>query len=223
MSTHLSGIRPPLTVPCSTTATSYMFGKLLEHQPTSRFLQQFCRPSRIRTPARCQALYRLSLALRNHIDTLSEALACIDSLTLHVLLARQRVQHRVEVVVATIVRSTDIPAGNDCDLFLALWKLFDRDGEGFSASARNSAAFRAFCTHLMDLGHQLDQDMAIVRTLRDVLATFRSAQTTGFHPDIRPSSSTRLIELAEATLQLRVAGRQGGIHDQQHHASIEPQ
>ena len=199
-----------------------MFGKLLDHKSTSRFLQHFCRPSRIRTPVRCQALHRLSLAFRNHVETLSEALGSLDTLTLHVLLARQRLRHRVEVVVATIVRDTDLPTGNDCDLFLALWNLFDRDGEGFSASARNSAAFRAFCTHLMDIGHQLDQDMTIVRALRDVLATFRSAQMTGFHPDIGPSSSTRLIELAEATLQLRVAGRQGDIHDhQQHYASIE--
>lgn len=144
----------------------------------------------------------------------------IDSLVVDVLLSRQRLQHRVEAVIATIARTTDLPVGGDCDLFLALWNLLDADGEGFSTSTRNAAAFRTFCVNLAHLGQQLDQDMASVRALQDVLAVFCSSQAVLIHLAAEPAFSIRLIERAEATLRLRMGGRQGHIHDR-HHATIE--
>lgn len=215
-----SGISPSLTVLYSTTATSHTFGKLLERQPADRLSRLFCRTSRRPQIVRCQALSQLSLALSNHLDTFSGALRSLNSLTMYILLARQRLQHRVEAAVATIIRTTDLPADSDCNLFLALWNLFQQDGEGSPSSVRNTAAFPSFCAHLTHLGRRLDQDMASIRILEGVLATFRLAQAAGSHPNIEPPFSMKLIERVEAILQLRMTGRQGHIDDR-HYITIE--
>lgn len=169
---------------------------------------------RLRASVRCQAPPQVSLGLRGHFNTLSGALESLSPLAIDVVLAHERLQHRVEAVVATIVHTTDLPMGEDCDLFLALWNLFDRDGEEFLASTRNEAAFRTFCVHLVYLGHQLDQDMASVRALQDALVASSIAQAANFYPDIQPSFSATLIQRVETVLRFRAVGKQGRIHDQ---------
>lgn len=206
MGVCLFGTHFLLTILCSTATTSYIFGKLLERQSIDRLSRHICRTSRLRTSVRCQTFSQLSLALRRHIDTLSETLGSFNSLAIDVLLARQRLQDRVGAVVSTVIRATDLPMAEDCDLFSALWNLYDRDGDGFSGSVRNIVAFRTFCAQLAHLSSQLDQDMTSVRVLQDVLAAFLSlAREADFYPDIQPSFSTTLIERAETILRFRVA------------------
>lgn len=123
-----------------------------------------------------------------------------------VSLARQRLQHRVGTAVAAIARATDISAGEGCDIFLALWDLSDEDGEGFSGSIRNSAAFRVFCTQLAGLVHQLDEDLASIRALQHVLTAFSLVHTSDSPPDIHPSFPRHL---SNAFILLSGSGRWG--------------
>ena len=196
----------------STTATSHVLGKLLERQSTTQLPLRFCQY--LRTFVRCQAPSRFFFSLHNHFDTLSNALTSLDSFMTDVSLARQRLQHRVGTAVAAIARATDISAGEGCDIFLALWDLSDEDGEGFSGSIRNSAAFRVFCTQLAGLVHQLDEDLASIRALQHVLTAFSLVHTSDSPPDIHPSFSATLIKRVHTLIRFRAVGMQGYNHDQ---------
>jgi hypothetical protein len=198
--------RVTLTSYHSAAATSHIFGKALERQSSHRLALYFCQKLRFSISPCCQGFIQLRLSLKNHLHILSNAIESPALLVETFLEARQHLQIRADAVLSTITLQINAPTGQDCLPLLMLWDLSNPDGQAFSTSSRNIEALQTFCAHLTHVERQVDDYIASIRALQEVLADFRRVQLTGILIDLEPSLPKRLYENIETTLGLRLVG-----------------
>ena len=194
-----------LTTSCSATATSHTFGKVLERQP-HRLARYFCHTLHLCIFARRRDVVQLHLTLQKHLDVLSNAIESPAFLATTLMEACQRLQLRVDAIVSTIALQINVPISQDCLPLLILWDQSDPDGGGFSTSARNSGALRSFCNHLSHVERQVNDDIASIRALQEILTDLHRVQSAGIPIDLEPSLPKRLYEKIDSTLSLRLEG-----------------
>jgi len=194
----------------SATATSHIFGKVLEQQRTHKLARYFCQKLRFSIFPCRQDLTQLRLALQNHMDILSNAIESPASLAKTFLETRKHLQIHADTIFSTISLQTNVPIDQDCLPLLILWDLSNPDRQGFSTSSRSAAALQRFCAHLTHVERQVEDYITSIRALQEVLAVFRQIQLTSILIDLEPSLPKRLYEKIETMLNLRFAEGKGG-------------
>lgn len=196
------------TLSCSATATSHAFGKVLERQP-HWLPRYFCQKLQLCVFARRRNIMQFHLTLQNHLDVLSNAIQSPASLAITLMEACRQLQLHADATVSTIALQADVPIGQGCLPLLMLWDRSDPDGAGFSTSSRNAGALQSFCADLAHVERQVNNDIASIRALQEVLTALRRVQSTGVLIDLDPSLPKRLYENIDSTLRLRSKGGKG--------------